>query len=459
MDSSVERAAVTPNNKSRFIRTFAKVLHLRTATGVAPDVAIHKVKTHENVKVDYVSGSRSMSFDDDDKKNQNRAAMEALLAKLFASVSAVKAAYAELQIAQSPYDADEIQSSDQMVVSELKNLSELKQCFLKKQFDSSPGTTLLLAEIQEQKSLLRTYEITMSKLDSQRKLKESEIMFLREKLEESNKHNRMLEKRLNRSGLLHVLDNLRLSGLNPSHFITVLRHTVKSIRSYIRLMINEMESAGWDLDASASVIEPGVHFWGANHKCFAVEAFVCREMFDGFQHPNFSLPNESLPEQRKRQCFFSRFMELKAAKPMEFLAQKPKSAFAKFCRIKYLQLVHPRMESSFFGSLSQRSLVNSGEFPETAFFISFAEMAKRVWLLHCLAFSFEPEASIFQVKKKSQFSEVYMESVTDEATPSYGGDSPKLDSPEPDQLVAFTVVPGFRIGKTVIQCQVYLSHP
>ncbi|KAJ4977294.1 hypothetical protein NE237_002400 [Protea cynaroides] len=34
-------------------------------------------------------------------------------------------------------------------------------------------------------------------------------------------------------------------------------------------------------------------------------------------------------------------------------------------------------------------------------------MAKRLWLLHSLAFSFEPEASIFQVRRGCRFSEVF----------------------------------------------------
>ncbi|CAB4277307.1 unnamed protein product [Prunus armeniaca] len=135
-------------------------------------------------------------------------------------------------------------------------------------------------------------------------------------------------------------------------------------------------------------------------------------------------------------------------KAKEYLAQNPRSAFAKFCRVKYLRVVHPKMETSFFGNLNQRNLVNAGEFPSSNFFASFAEMAKRVWLLHCLAFSFNPEAAIFQVSKGCRFSEVYMESLAEEAFLSTAS--------EPQ--VGFTVVPGFKLGKTVIQCQVYLSQ-
>ncbi|KAJ6751979.1 hypothetical protein OIU85_002402 [Salix viminalis] len=175
-------------------------------------------------------------------------------------------------------------------------------------------------------------------------------------------------------------------------------------------------------------------------------------MFDGFHLTNFSPQKESQPEKKNQQrLFVKRFSELKSATATEFIAHKPKSTFAKFCRDKYLQLIHPQMETSFFGSSSKRSLVNSGEFPDTSFFATFAEMARPVWLLHCLACSSDHEASIFQVRGGCRFSEVYMESVAEDAPRS------SENAPEADPSVAFTVVPGFRIGKTVIRCQVYLS--
>lgn len=439
MDSVKPSAVPTP--KSKLARTFAKVLHIRMTTGVAPVVdGNQKVKSQGDVSEDLNLGK--------DEELENKAAMEALLAKLFASVSSVKASYAQLQHAQSPYDVDGIQAADQMVVSELMSLSELKQCFLKKQFDTSPETAMLSAEIQEQKSVLKTYEIMEKKLESQLRLKDSELIFLREKLDEAIKQNRLIDKRLNQSGQLSVLDNLHHSGLSPTNFITVLRHTIKSIRSFVRLMVEEMKSSNWDIDAAANAIEPSAVYWKHDHKCFAFESYVCRQMFDAFNYPNFSLSYKSSPDTKpEHQLFFRQFMELKSLKTKEFLAQKPKSTFAKFCHVKYLRLVNPKLETSLFGNLNQRNTLNAGEFPTTTFFTSFTEMAKRVWLLHCLAFSFEPEASIFQVSKGCRFSEVYMESVADEA----------LLSPESDPQVAFTVVPGFRIDKTVIQCQVYLS--
>ncbi|KAM7250636.1 hypothetical protein ACFE04_022519 [Oxalis oulophora] len=446
---------VSTPKKNKLARTFAKVVHIRALSGISPVDKIQKVKSQEKiVKLDQKPKSTktlSQAFvSTTNEELKNRKSMEAIAASLFAGVSSIKASYAQMQYAQSPYDAGEIQAADKLVVSQFKSLSELKQSFLKKQFDFSPEKTMGSAEILEQKSLLKTYEMMIKKLESQHRLKDSEVEFLKEKLLESDKQNKSIEKQLNQSGQLYGLENLHLSGLNPSHFTTFLRHTVKSIRSFVRLIIDEMKSARWDINAAANTITPDVVYSRPDHKCFAFESFVCREMFDAFHHPSFSISNDSFPgKSRQRQLFWQKFMELKSIKAKEYLSLNPESVFAKFCRAKYLRLIHPKMESSLFGNLNQRNLVNAGRFPDTPFFASFAEMAKRVWVLHCLAFSFEPEASIFQVSKGCRFSDVYMESLADDVSENAW---------ESEPVVAFTVFPGFRIGKTVLQCQVYLSQ-
>ncbi|KAG9448186.1 hypothetical protein H6P81_014314 [Aristolochia fimbriata] len=419
------------------VQTFTKVLRFRAA-GVAPEDRIRKIKFAEIINADPAKESRPL---DDEETVRQREAMEALLARLFASVSAIKAAYAELQTAQSPYDPETIQLQDEAIVSELKSISELKHCYMKKQIFPSQESQMI-AEVQEQKNLLKTFEIMSKKLQSQLHVKDSEMFFLREKVQESQKQNRGLEKRLNPNSALFVLDNLHVSALNPNHFVTVLQHAMKSMRNFLKLMTEGMESAAWDLDAAACSIVPGVVFAKPSHRVYAFESFVCRKMFSDFQHPSFS-QSSSKQKRHQRRKYFESFMELKAVNPLEYVLENPASKFGKFCRLKYLSLVHPRMETAFFGDATHRSIVSSGGFPQSAFFTTFLEMAKRIWLLHLLAFSFEPEASIFQVRSGCRFSEVFMESACD-------------DSPDIRPRVGFTVSPGFRIGKTVIQCRVYL---
>ncbi|XP_073158041.1 protein GRAVITROPIC IN THE LIGHT 1-like [Henckelia pumila] len=440
-------------SESQLSHALGKVLHIRAVTGIAPDDGIQDTKYHGKITKDQTKSFLIPSFNDHELEElKGRVVKEAFLAKLFAGISSVKAAYAQLQFAQFPYDADGIQSADQTVVLELKNLCQLMQSYSKKQLNKmSPDINLLLTEIQEQRSQLKTCEFMSKTFKSQLKLKGSEITFLKQKLTEASKYNKLLEKRLISIEQLMIPKSIPLSCLNPSHFITYSRQALKSIQAFTRSLIKEMESASWDLDAAAGLVEPGISFWKPSHKSFAFESFVCREMFDGFNYRDFCTPNESLLE--LEDCptqYLDRFMEMKSAKLVDYLAWKPRSKFATFFRIKYFKLINPKMEAYLFGNMDQGNLVDSGEIPETPFFSAFSEMVKHVWLLHCLALSFDPKVSIFQAKKGCRFSEVYMESLNDEVFLLSDG------LLETDPQVGFTVFPGFIISKTVIQCQVYL---
>ncbi|XP_051136263.1 protein GRAVITROPIC IN THE LIGHT 1-like isoform X2 [Andrographis paniculata] len=469
MDSTV----ATPR-KSRLARAFAKVMHIRAVTGAASERGVFR-------PTDKKTASKKAK-DEEGLVCSTRARREAFLAKLFASISTVKAAYAQLQFSQSPYDGEGIQIADEAIVSELKSLSELKQAYLKNNLlddkTPPPGTALLLSEIREQKSLLKTYQVTGKKLEFELRLKDSEITFLKEKLAEAVGENRLLERRANLCAPAHSVTETgtgtgtvpdpasrrrrpfhsqshrhsHLISSSPSHFIMYHKLAVKSIRAFVRMLVAEIqESTDWDLEAAARSIVPGTPFWKSSHICFAFESFVCQHMFDGFGCPMESI---SPPQLLRHHLFDYWFMEMASVRDGHLGAWKPGTAFAQFCRSKYLRLVHSKMEAAIFGNLDQRNMVSSGgEMPDTPFVNAFIEMAKDVWLLHCLALSFDPTVEIFQVKKGVRFSEVYMESLSEEAldasTTSSRGDA--------NPCVAFVVAPGFRIGATiVVQCQVYL---
>ncbi|KAM0010565.1 putative protein gravitropic in the light 1 [Helianthus debilis subsp. tardiflorus] len=74
-------------------------------------------------------------------------------------------------------------------------------------------------------------------------------------------------------------------------------------------------------------------------------------------------------------------------------------------------------------------------------------MSSSIWLLHKLAHLFTPPIAIFQVEKGVDFSMVYMENVTKKYSILENGIS----------KVGFTMIPGFKIGKIVVQAQVYLT--
>ncbi|KAI3699596.1 hypothetical protein L2E82_44018 [Cichorium intybus] len=180
-----------------------------------------------------------------------------------------------------------------------------------------------------------------------------------------------------------------------------------------------MRNAQWDIDTVVRAIAPNIVFWKTSYRCFAFETYVACEIFEDFND------DEEVYVQ-----MFNQFKNMKSLSTMQLLKENPRSVFEEFTRSKYMQLVHSKMEASLYGNLSQqktlntisslnqRKTLNTWQFPETAFFGAFTEMASR-------------------------FSEVYMESVTDEAF-GCGG----------ELRVAFTVVPGFKIEETELQNQI-----
>ncbi|KAJ9565823.1 hypothetical protein OSB04_001789 [Centaurea solstitialis] len=239
---------------------------------------------------------------------------------------------------------------------------------------------------------------------------------------------------------------MNLSDLTVNNFIEVLDYALGSVTDFVKLLICEMEASNWNIDAAVKSIEPEEIFPKSSHKCFAFESYVTREIFEGFSV-------RSDEDEEDRFYNFSQFKELRSLSTTDLLNRNPRSPFAKFARAKYMRVVHPKMELSFYGDLGQRRTLNEWRFPTTAFFGAFAEMARRVWILRCLALSFDEEVSVFRVRRGCRFSSVYMESVVAEEEEEDG------DAGGGEVAVAFTVVPGFKIGKTVVQSQVDLGNP
>ncbi|KAJ4797375.1 DUF641 family protein (DUF641) [Rhynchospora pubera] len=381
--------------------------------------------------------------------------MESLLGQLFASVSSIKAAYAQLQLAQSPYDPESIQSADLAVVTELRRVSDLKRGFFSHSLQlSSP----LQSQILEQHSLLKTYEITSKKLESDVDQKDSQLISLRSELSQLNLKIRELEMKAYPGKTLASLDGLHLSGLNPTHFLCALRFAVNSIRNFVRLMVEHMIHAGWDMDAAVKAVHPGTTLKSSAHRSFYFESYICNIMFSDFHMKDFNLEFLQDREKWDSSKFFHEFMLMKSLNIKELLQGREDSfiiEFKLFLSAKYLSMVQSKMELSFFGDLDQRNTIKSlREYPNSEWFMGFAEMARRVWLLHCLFFSFglERKVSIFQFRKGARFSEVYMENVLADES----GGAAKVPTNR-DKVVGFTVVPGFQVGMTLIQARVYLS--
>lgn len=388
--------------------------------------------------------------------NQKPEAVEALISKIFTNISSLKSAYIQLQAAHTPYDPEKIQAADKQVISELKNLSELKHFYREhnpKSVCASPQDSRLAAEIQEQQSLLKTYEVMVKKFQSEIQNKDSEINQLQQQIEEACQRRGKLEKNLKLRGLSTKESESSTDengffpiDLTPDLFTSAVEAAFKAIHDFSKPLINMMKAAGWDLDAAANSIEPNVVYAKRAHKKYAFESHICQRMFSGFQQESFAIKLDNLTV--TTDGFFNQFLALREMDPLDVLGQNPDSIFGKFCRSKYLVVVHPKMEASFFGNLDQRNYVMGGGHPRTPFYQAFLKLAKSIWLLHRLAYSFEPNVKVFQVKRGSEFSEVYMDSVVKNLIMDESDQKPK---------VGLMVMPGFWIGGSVIQSRVYLS--
>ncbi|KAK7300807.1 hypothetical protein RJT34_11658 [Clitoria ternatea] len=348
--------------------------------------------------------------------------------KVFDAVSALKLAYLQLQQAHIPYDPQKIVAADDLVVAELEKLCKFKREYKEKQckkprLNAAPSH-LLLTEIVAKEALL-------GKLKSQNSDKDSEILRLRQELLDLEVGNKNLGEKIKQRSL----EKRKASVLSVVKFQDVFKAASKSIHDFAKPLIGLMKASGWDLDRAANSIENGVVYSKRCDKKYAFEAYIARRMFHGIELTPYDVSDV-----------------MNFDDPFDALMKNPHSDFAKFCQAKYLLVVHPRMEESFFGNLDHRTFVKSGKHPRTEFYQLFAKMAKWIWVLLGSAMSIDPEATLFSVTRGSAFSSLYMESVEEEK------DSAMLSNEErANYKVQLMTMPGFKIGEMVVKSRVYIS--
>lgn len=440
------RAGKPSSNILEIVHRFAKVCRLRTigaGAGENPNY-IPSIGDGGDATEETESGNDKQKihphafYEMPMKAQQDISVAVETVQKLFAAISSLKVAYIQLQEGHTPYDPEKIQFADEVIVSKLKSLSEIKYSYREKQntkpvSDSSSFTSSsssnsasssllssshVSSEIQEQQCLLE-------KLQAQIQSRDSEILQLRRELEELDRHNAKLEVKINQK----EEESAQFSrDLSFSQFCEAFKATSKSIHDFAKPLIGLMKASGWDLDLAASQIEDSIIYAKRSDKKYSFDAYICHKMFGCGGWPE--------------SCNFNGVTILQD--PFDALIEDPDSEFAKFCRSKYLLIVHSVMEQSFFGNFDQRAFVMSGGHPRTPLYQAFAKMAKLVWVLMGMARSMDPTAEIFQVRKGTKYSEAYMESVVD------GVEGEGME-------VGMMVMPGFRIGERVIRCRVYLS--
>ncbi|GAB2274432.1 hypothetical protein Dimus_009202 [Dionaea muscipula] len=395
----------------------------------------------------------------------------ALMGQVFDAVSSVKRAYASLQEAHNPWDPEKMRVADAAIVAELRRLGMMRER-LKRGFGGGGGVRSISrggkVVAETVREVVAPYEAAVEELKREVKAKEAEVENLREKLNSAvnvrggggggggagggNKRSQSRRK------VGCIQGQVPLSPL-PELFEAAMVQVTEASKSFTSLLLSLMRSAHWDIAAAVRSIEAAITAndpisptpaAAAHHGKYAIESYVCRKIFQGFDHESFymdgTLSSLLNPDQFRRDCF-SKYRDMKSIDPAELLGILPTCQFGVFCNKRYLSIVHPKMEESLFGDMEQQRQVLAGSHPRTQFYGEFLRLAKAVWLLHLLAFSLDPPPSHFEASRGAEFHPVYMESVVGFT----GGKVP------PGHVVGFSISPGFKLGSgSVIKARVYV---
>ncbi|EPS73426.1 hypothetical protein M569_01325 [Genlisea aurea] len=403
----------------------------------------------------------SNGYGEEERREQPKMVeIQILVTQVFEAVSTLKKAYIGLQEAHCPWDAEKMRAADVAVVAELQRL-----CLLRERFRRSAGGggrsgrwNLGAATLKE---VVAPYEEAVQELKREVKARQMEVDNLREKLKTATFVERISGKSKGKSKRRVSCYTQVATAPAVELFEATMSLVKDASKGFTTLLLSLMRSANWDIAAAVRSIEaassavnfnpyPAALTLGANHARYALESYVNRKIFLGFDHETFymdgSLSSILHPDQHRRDCF-TQYRDMKAMDPIELLGILPTCAFGNFCFKKYLSIVHPKMEESLFGDMEQRQQVLDGHHPRSSpFYREFVGLAKSVWLLHLLAFSLDPPPSHFEASRGAEFHAQYMEGVV--KTNVNGGSS---------MIVGISVSPGFKLGNgSIIKARVYL---
>ncbi|KAL8516295.1 hypothetical protein ACS0TY_014813 [Phlomoides rotata] len=397
--------------------------------------------------------------------------LEMLMSQVFDAVSVMKRAYVSLQGAYCPWDPDKMRVADVAVVAELRRLGLLRERFRRSTGGGGGRGGRWGIGAATLREVVAPYEAAVEGLKREVKTKQVEIENLREKLKTATSLDRMSGKSKGKSKRRVSCTTQVAAAPAVELFESTMSLVKEASKAFTSLLLSLMRSARWDIAAAVRSIEAASSttattnnpttattftdsIVGANHAKYALESYLNRKIFQGFDHETFYMDGSLFsilhPDQHRTDCF-TQYRDMKAMDPTELLSILPTCSFGNFCFKKYLSIIHPKMEESLFGDLEQRRQVLDGHHPRSQFYGEFLGLSKAVWLLHLLAFSLDPAPSHFEASRGAEFHSQFMESVV-RVSGNNGG--PKVGA---SMVVGFPVSPGFKLGNgSIIKARVYL---
>ena len=213
-------------------------------------------------------------------------------------------------------------------------------------------------------------------------------------------------------------------------FLQMVTEARLSVKHLCRSIMNEFEESG--IDIAEKIDLECLSKRHSKEMGYRLQALVNRNFYQDFENCVFQKNGSQriLDPKKERMENFTSFLTLRSLGWREIFdmrSSQPQLAdVVKFCEQK-MAITVGLMESS--GPLGERI--------REKFFVA----GKCIWLLHLLAFSFNPTLAILRVEEKRRFDQDYMEDVMS-------------DKGKPGGYVKVMVTPGFYVQDRVVRCKV-----
>ncbi|XP_042512382.1 IRK-interacting protein isoform X2 [Macadamia integrifolia] len=224
-------------------------------------------------------------------------------------------------------------------------------------------------------------------------------------------------------------------------FLQIVSEARLSVKQFCKTLVDQIEETDSNLMEKLNLIlQPYNLTLNAKHSkalFYHLEALINQSLYQDFENcvfqkngsPKFLDPNED------RQAQFSSFIALRNLSWNEVLRKGTKyysEEFSRFCDQKM---------SSIISTLNW-----TRPWPEQLL-QSFFVATKCIWLLHLLAFSFNPQLGILRIEENRNFDPIYMEDIFAERQ--------KHQTPA---RVKVMVMPGFYVQDKVLKCKVICKY-
>lgn len=214
-----------------------------------------------------------------------------------------------------------------------------------------------------------------------------------------------------------------------------------AVRYFCKVFMMQMEYSGYSVCRTLASIDASAKFMKREHTSFALEANINKALYHCFENDSFDDTGLTLIIDPKERCA-ARFEEFQRLRLVDSV-DAANTAHADF-EPNFLAFCEQKMREIWF--LFPWNIVFRDTEGRKQFTGAFLDAAKCIWLLHRLASSLYPAATILRVGKGMEINCHYVESLSCSETICTKCEKAK---------VQFMVAPGFQVHQKVIKCQIY----